>query len=780
MPAESTFEFGGNCKGAPWRPGWWRWPILAWIGASLIATTVGVWKLQVEAIRAGQSTRAIAFWSDRMTDLNELDSHIRSLNALPKDAPYRALLPEAQNRIESSSASAASTLATLESTLADAPVYAHEADDDQRSEIHTALGSCRSGVENLLVSGRELLRVLATESTDSSLTQMAAFDRRAAECFAETQSLRSMFLDRVRDGIAFQNEATGGTRTIALAMSASVALLIAAISAHVYRMSRLTQTTMSERDEAMRELRARERAIDAASIVAITDLKGRITYANDMFCQLSGYSHEELIGANHRILNSGLHDKVFFKSMYATIASGNIWRGEIRNRAKDGSYYWVDTMIVPMRNSSGSLAGYMSLRIDITEKHESKRKLEEARTQAEAASKAKSDFLANMSHEIRTPITAILGYADLLCFDDFISDTSQAREAARVISSNGRHLLAVINDILDVSKVEAGRLDIERVRFSPYKLVADSVALVMPRATERGLSIKVEYITSTPVMIESDPTRVRQVLLNLLTNALKFTESGGIEVVVSCDKESETMQIVVKDTGVGMTPEQLELVRRFEPFSQADGSTTRRFGGTGLGLRISHSLASMLGGGLRVDSEYKAGTSVTFTFSTGTLAGIQFAERPESASDPACPTAANAASGEGPALTGRRVLLVEDGPDNQRLIRFYLAKAGAEVEIAENGRVAVDVIASGGNRFDLIVMDMQMPELDGYGATRELRRMRCATPIVALTAHAMDGDRQRCLDAGCDEYLTKPIDRSRLIETCAAMCNGADIGRLAA
>ncbi|MCA9304963.1 MAG: response regulator [Phycisphaerales bacterium] len=780
MPAESTFEFGGNCKGAPWRPGWWRWPILAWIGASLIATTVGVWKLQVEAIRAGRSTRAIAFWSDRMTDLNELDSHIRSLNALPKDAPDRASLPEAQNRIESSSASAANTLATLESTLADAPVYAHEADDDQRSEIRTALGSCRSGVENLLVSGRELLRVLATESTDSSLTQMAAFDRRAAECFAETQSLRSMFLDRVREGIVFQNEATGGTRTIALAMSASVALLIAAISAHVYRMSRLTQTTMGERDEAMRELRARERAIDAASIVAITDLKGRITYANDMFCQLSGYSHEELIGANHRILNSGLHDKVFFKSMYATIASGNIWRGEIRNRAKDGSYYWVDTMIVPMRNSSGSLAGYMSLRIDITEKHESKRKLEEARTQAEAASKAKSDFLANMSHEIRTPITAILGYADLLCFDDFISDTSQAREAARVISSNGRHLLAVINDILDVSKVEAGRLDIERVRFSPHKLVADSVALVMPRATERGLSIKVEYITSTPVMIESDPTRVRQVLLNLLTNALKFTESGGIEVVVSCDKESEAMQIVVKDTGVGMTPEQLELVRRFEPFSQADGSTTRRFGGTGLGLRISHSLASMLGGGLRVDSEYKAGTSVTFTFSTGTLAGIQFAERPESASDPACPIAANAACGEGPALTGRRVLLVEDGPDNQRLIRFYLAKAGAEVEIAENGRVAVDVIAARGNRFDLIVMDMQMPELDGYGATRELRRMRCATPIVALTAHAMDGDRQRCLDAGCDEYLTKPIDRSRLIETCAAMCNGADIGRLAA
>ncbi len=780
MPTESTLEFGGNREGAPWRPGWWRWPILAWIGASLIATTVGVWKLHDEATKAGRSTRAIAFWSDRMTDLNELDVLIRSLHAQSKDAPDRATLPEAQNRFEISTASANNTLATLESTLADAPVYAHEAGDNQRSEIRAALGSCRIGLDKLAASGRELLGVLATESTDTARTQMAEFDRKAAECFAQAQSLRSMFLDRVQDGIGYQNEATGGTRTVALAMSASVALLIVAISAHVYRMSRLTQTTMSERDDAMRELRARERAIDAASIVAITDLKGRITYANDMFCQLSGYSHEELIGANHRILNSGLHDKVFFKSMYATIASGNIWRGEIRNRAKDGSYYWVDTMIVPMRNSSGALAGYMSLRIDITEKHESKRKLEEARTQAEAASKAKSDFLANMSHEIRTPITAILGYADLLCFDDFIADTSQARDAARIISSNGRHLLAVINDILDVSKVEAGRLDIERVRFSPSKLVADSVALVMPRAAERGLSTGVEYSTTTPVTIESDPTRVRQVLLNLLTNALKFTESGGIEIDISCDRASESMQIVVSDTGVGMTPEQLELVRRFEPFSQADGSTTRRFGGTGLGLRISHSLASMLGGDLRVDSEYKAGTSVTFTFSTGTLAGIQFVELPESASDPASPTTANAPSAEGPALIGRRVLLVEDGPDNQRLIRFYLAKAGAEVDIAENGRVAVDLIASGGNRFDLIVMDMQMPELDGYGATRELRRMGCAAPIVALTAHAMDGDRQKCLDAGCDEYLTKPIDRSRLIETCAAICKGADIGRLAA
>lgn len=398
----------------------------------------------------------------------------------------------------------------------------------------------------------------------------------------------------------------------------------------------------------------------------------------------------------------------------------------------------------------------------------SEQRLLEAKQAAEAASRSKSEFLANMSHEIRTPMTAILGYADLLMEEGDLTRSPERRvEVIQIIQKNGEHLLWIINDILDLSKIEAGKLTLESIACSPVAVVEDVWSLMQVRAHGKGLVLAASYETDVPASIQTDPTRLRQILMNLVGNAIKFTETGSVRMYVRFIADVQPrLEFDVVDTGIGMTDEQRE--RLFQPFSQADGSTTRTFGGTGLGLSISKRLATMLGGDITiVESAPGRGTRFRLVVSTGPLEGVPLIDPRRGANEDRHADSKQESPSARMTLHGYRVLLAEDAPDNQRLISFVLRKAGAEVTVVANGQQTVDAAwqaLDSEHPFDVILMDMQMPVLDGFGATALLRAKGYRGRIIALTANAMSGDRDKCLAAGCDDYATKPINREVLIE----------------
>jgi signal transduction histidine kinase/CheY-like chemotaxis protein/HPt (histidine-containing phosphotransfer) domain-containing protein len=380
------------------------------------------------------------------------------------------------------------------------------------------------------------------------------------------------------------------------------------------------------------------------------------------------------------------------------------------------------------------------------------RTLSAAKAEAESATLAKSAFLAHMSHEIRTPLTALLGFADLLAAPAL--SESDRLNYAMIIQRNGEHLLEVINDLLDLSKIEAGKLAVERRDCSPVGLLAEVAALMRIRAEQRGLRFEVVLATPVPATISTDPTRLRQVLHNLVGNAVKFTSQGSVILTASSSADGRTMTLAVADTGIGMSPEQLGQL--FRPFQQADVTMSRRFGGTGLGLAICRPMVEALGGALTVESRLGQGSTFVVRLPVEAAAGTPLVS--------AIPAESGASEGSKrgeAALLSGAVLLAEDGPDNQVLIATLLRRAGLTVAVVASGDLAVEgALAAGreGRPFDLVLMDMQMPVLDGYEATRSLRAAGYGGPVVALTAHTMSGERERCLAAGCDGYLAKPLD----------------------
>ncbi len=512
-------------------------------------------------------------------------------------------------------------------------------------------------------------------------------------------------------------------------------------------------------EKSLKETTARlelcSKVLDQHAIVAETELNGVIRYVNDMYCKVTGFEREEVIGQTHQIESIGIESEEFWQEVFKTIKSEGIWQGEIYNHRKNGEIYWVDTTIALMQDGEGNNTGYLAIRNDITD-------LKLAQEAALAASRSKSEFLANMSHEIRTPLTAILGFADLLQDDSNFTDSpARKRQAISTIQEAGNHLLTVINDILDLSKIEAQRMDLD---YSPTDLfnVLDHIeSLLRPRAIEKQVDLETIIQTPIPDLISSDSTRLRQILMNLVGNAVKFTESGSIKVVVQkMDQEDgkELLQVEIEDTGPGMSEAQADKI--FNAFCQADTSVTRQHGGTGLGLVISRKIARLMEGEVSLAwTEEGKGTRFQLVLPILPLPETRY--RSSRIQDPLEDSGKIASDHLVKLPKQTRILLAEDGPDNQRLISFLLKKLGAEVEVADNGVIAFQKIQEASAEqqpYDLLLTDMQMPEMDGYTLARTLRNENVTIPIIALTSHAMPEDRQKCIDAGCDEYLSKPVN----------------------
>ena len=524
-------------------------------------------------------------------------------------------------------------------------------------------------------------------------------------------------------------------------------------------------------------------------------MEGRIIEVNDSYCEMIGYTREELLKMSIPDVEAVEEPEETAAHIKHTLERGYD-RFTTRHRRKDGKIIDFEVSATYTKESGGRSVVFLR---DITESMRAEQKqveqmaelkqaketalsmMEDAEAarketeeineqlleatarandmaaQAKMANMAKSQFLANMSHEIRTPMNAILGFCDILVQEE-LSD--EQRDYVNTIRRSGDNLMTIINDILDFSKIEAGNMDLELIECSLEEILGNVGSLLRPKVTEKGLDFQILYRTALPATIRTDPTRLEQCLINLAGNAIKFTERGHVHIIVSLQgtDANPLIRFDVEDTGIGIPSDKQQAI--FQLFTQADGSTTRKFGGTGLGLTITKQLVELMGGDVSVKSEPGAGSVFTLMISAGVDVNAQpklGKEHMKDYTEQAKPITNETYSG--------KVLIVEDAPANQMLIKTLLQKVGFAPVLVENGKLAVEAATS--ESFDLILMDMQMPVMNGYEVTKALRHKGITAPIVALTAHTIKGDEEKCLAAGCDDYLSKPIGRDKLHKVLA-------------
>jgi PAS domain S-box-containing protein len=516
---------------------------------------------------------------------------------------------------------------------------------------------------------------------------------------------------------------------------------------------KLVEAEQKKLDQRFRDQQFYTRSLIESNIDALmtTDPSGIITDVNKQMEALTGCSRDELIGAPFK---GYFTDPERAEAAIKLVLSvKKVTDYELTACARDGKQTVVSYNATTFYDRSRTLQGVFAAARDVTERKRVEAELQQAKAAAESASQAKSDFLASMSHEIRTPMNAIMGVADLLAKTDLSPEQDRY---VQIFRRAGDNLLDLINDILDLSKVEASQLELERRGFSLKDHLEKVMEMVAARAHEKGLTLVCEIAPSVPTDLIGDPTRLRQVLLNLLGNAVKFTQSGEVSLRVAPDPESSistALRFTVSDTGIGISGEKLDQV--FERFTQADSSTTRRFGGSGLGLTISKRLVELMGGRIWVESEVGKGSVFAFTVPLEIWAE---ANRP---------AAVSIGTGPEPPLPALRILLAEDSPDNCTIMMAYLQDTPYRVEIAVTGAIACEKFTEG--NYDLVLMDWQMPVMDGLTATRTIRAWEQAndrppTPIIATTASALKGDREKCLAAGCTAFLAKPIKQEVLLQ----------------
>jgi PAS domain S-box-containing protein len=524
---------------------------------------------------------------------------------------------------------------------------------------------------------------------------------------------------------------------------------------------------ITARKQAEDRVRTLSQAVEQSPVtIVITGPSGNIEYVNPKFSELTGYTRAEALGQNPRVLKSGTMPPEVYADLWQTLKRGEVWRGELHNRKKNGDLFWEQATIAAIRDDSGETTHFVAVKEDITERKQLQANLVRAHDEAVAASRLKSEFLATVSHEIRTPINGILGMAEMLVETGLDPDQ---REMGEVIKSSADNLLVIINDILDFSKIEAGKFRIVAVNFDLRALVEETRALLAPRAQARQLALRCELGAAPAGWQLGDAGRIRQVLTNLLGNAIKFTERGEITISVLETRASAgrvAVRVAVRDTGIGIPL--LAQAKLFQAFTQVDGSITRKFGGTGLGLAISRQLMELMGGTIGFESVLGRGSTFWFELELGRGTAPP-------AEDPAAAGNAEARP------AGLRVLVADDNALNQTVARVMLGRMGHTADVVGNGEEALAQLAR--HAYSVVLMDCQMPLLDGYEATRRIRAGQVAgvnprLPIIALTAYALADDRQKCLEAGMNDYLAKPV---RAVELQAALQRcGLVPGKLAA
>jgi PAS domain S-box-containing protein len=504
---------------------------------------------------------------------------------------------------------------------------------------------------------------------------------------------------------------------------------------------------------ALRESQARLQSIldNAPVAISLKDRDHRYVVINKQYETWFGVTQAQQLG---RTLQDVATDQEFAALMESiedrVLATGTAEVEEVREPEIGTAPQWVLVTKFPVRTPEGSIVGVGTVNLDISERRAAERALQGAKDAAEEANQAKSIFLASMSHEIRTPMNGVIGLADLVLDGEL---TTEQRRHMTLLKDSGKSLLAILNDVLDVSKLEAGKIELERIPLNLSAVVDGALSIIRADATAKGLALRVDLAADLPAWVEGDPTRLRQVLLNLLSNAVKFTASGSIIVALSRapDAAPERLRVAVTDTGAGIAPEQHHLL--FQNFSQVDRSVTRRFGGTGLGLAISKRLAEAMGGTIGVASEPGKGSTFWFTVALTEATAPVIAE-----------ATAPAATKPTGTSTGIRILVVDDIAANQIIVRCFLERAGHQVTLVDNGAEAVKAVQA--RDYDLVLMDMEMPVMDGVSATRAIRALgerARGIPIVALTANVLPEAVARCRAAGMNDHLAKPIDRASLL-----------------